>query len=70
MATIEDSELPEIAALMARYWGCPMDFADTTLVYLPKREVLASIFTVDHADFETYRIEGRRKFRIFPTKRP
>lgn len=70
LAPIEDSELPQIAALMARYWDRPMDFADATLVYLAKREGLATIFTVDHADFETYRIEGRRKFRILPTKRP
>jgi len=26
--------------------------------------------TVNHSDFETYRIEGRRKFRIVPSRRP
>ncbi len=70
LAAIEDSELPQIQTLMSRYADRPMDFADATLVYLAKREVLTTVFTVDHADFETYRIEGRRRFRILPTSRP
>jgi hypothetical protein len=70
LAVIENSELAEIHALMSRYWDCPMDFADATLVYLARRERLSTVFTVDRADFETYRIEGRRRFRIFPATRP
>jgi hypothetical protein len=38
-------------------------------VHIAKRESLSTIFTVDH-DFETYRIEGRRRFRVLPTARP
>jgi uncharacterized protein len=68
-ATIEDSELRHLHDLMSRYWDRPMDFADATLVYLAKRESLSTILTVDHADFETYRIEGRRRFRIVPVNR-
>jgi len=70
LAEIQDSELPEIHALMSRYWDRPMDFADATLVHLAKRESLWTIFTVDHAEFETYRIEGRRRFRVLPVARP
>jgi uncharacterized protein len=66
LASIEHAELPAIHALMSRYADRPMDFADATLVYLAKREGAATIFTVDHADFFTYRIEGTRKFRIIP----
>jgi uncharacterized protein len=69
-ATIEDTELRHLHDLMSRYWDRPMDFADATLVYLAKRESLSTILTVDHADFETYRIEGRRRFRILPLNRP
>jgi len=65
---IEHSEFPQIHALMSRYWDRPMDFADATLVHLAKREVLSTIFTVDHADFETYRIDVRRRFRVLPAK--
>jgi len=47
-----------------------MDFVDATLVYLAKREALSTVFTVDRADFETYRIDGRRRFRVLPGARP
>jgi predicted nucleic acid-binding protein len=70
LAAIEDPELPQIHALMSRYADRPMDFADATLVYLAKREALSTVFTVDHADFETYRIESRRRFRVLPPSRP
>jgi predicted nucleic acid-binding protein len=70
LATIAHSELPQIHALMSRYWDRPMDFADATLVHLARRESLSTILTVDHADFEIYRIDGRRKFRVLPEKRP
>ncbi len=70
LAVIEDSELTEAQTLMLRYWDRPMDFADATLVYLARREGLSTVFTVDHADFNTYRIEGRKRFRILPATRP
>lgn len=42
----------------------PMDFADATLLQLAQRESLATICTIDHSDFETYRINGKRRFHI------
>lgn len=65
---IDDSDLPDLEALMHRYHDRPMDFADATLVHLARREGLVTIFTVDHNDFETYRIEGKRRFRIVPDR--
>jgi uncharacterized protein len=70
LAQIGESELAPIHALMSRDWDRPMDFADATLVHLAERESLSTILTVDHADFETYRIQGRRRFRVLPTQRP
>jgi predicted nucleic acid-binding protein len=70
LAAIEHRELPPLHALMLRYQNCPMDFADATLVYLANRESLSTIFTVDHDEFETYRIDGRRRFRVLPAARP
>lgn len=67
--SITDEDLPDLEALMLRYRDRPMDFADATLVHLAKRESLVTIFTIDHDDFETYRIEGRRRFRIVPDRR-
>ena len=70
LASIQDSELAPIRELMSRYSDRPMDFADATLVHLAKREGLSTILTVDHADFNTYRIEGRQRFRVLPTTAP
>ena len=66
LSVICDAELPDLHALMSRYRDRRIDFADATLVYLARRETLTTILTVDRADFETYRIEGRRKFRVLP----
>lgn len=63
---IDDSDLPALDNLMLRYADRPMDFADATLVHLAERESLTTVFTVDHDDFETYRIGTRRRFRIVP----
>ncbi len=69
LGTIEQEELAPVHGLMARYWDRPMNFADATLVYLAKRESLSVVLTVDQADFTTYRIEGKRQFRVLPSKR-
>ena len=66
LASIHHDELPYVHALMSKYRDRPMDFADATLVFLARRESLSTILTVDHADFGTYRIEGKRRFRILP----
>ncbi len=65
---ITDADLPDLERLMKRYSDRPMDFADATLVRLAQRESLSTICTIDHNDFETYRIAGRRKFRVVPSR--
>jgi uncharacterized protein len=65
---ITDADLSALQELMERYADRPMDFADATLVHLAARESLTTVFTVDHADFETYRIPGGRTFRIVPDR--
>jgi uncharacterized protein len=63
---IDSADLPSLEQLMRRYADRPMDFADATLVHLARRESLSLVFTIDRDDFETYRIDGRRRFRIVP----
>lgn len=70
LGSIGDADLPTLMRLMRQYRDRPMDFADATLVHLAERESLNTILTVDISDFETYRIEGRKRFRILPTTRP
>lgn len=65
---IEGADLPALQSLMERYRDRPMDFADATLVHAGSQLRLADILTIDHDDFETYRMTGRRRFRIIPAR--
>lgn len=66
---ITDADSDDLGRLMKQYADRPMDFTDATLVRLAERESLTTILTVDHDDFETYRIGGRKRFRIVPDRR-
>jgi len=68
IAPISDADLPALYALITQYRDHPMDFADATLVHLARRESLTTILTVDHDDFETYRIDRGARFRILPAR--
>jgi hypothetical protein len=65
---IADADLASLHDLMTKYHDRPMDFADATLVHLAERESLSTVLTVDFDDFETYRVGGRRRFRVFPSR--
>lgn len=69
ISPMQDSDLPHLRALMAQYADRPMDFADATLVHLAARERISTILTVDHDDFETYRLPARKKFMILPARK-
>ena len=68
ISPIDDADMPVLRTLMSKYHDRPMDFADATLVQLAQRESLQTILTVDFDDFETYRINGRKRFRILPSR--
>jgi len=68
LLSLSDRDLPDIDALMRKYRDRPMDFADATLVHLAQRESISTVFTIDHDDFEIYRIGGRKRFRILPSR--
>jgi uncharacterized protein len=70
VGAIPDPEFQHVRDLMSLNSDRPMDFADATLVHLAERESLNVILTVDHADFQIYRIAGRRPFRVLPVERP
>ena len=65
---IVDDDLRALDELMKRYADRPMDFADATLVHAADREGITTVFTIDHDDFQTYRIGSRRRFRIAPER--
>lgn len=67
IVTIDDDDLPALQALMTKYADRPMDFADATLVHVAERLSTNVVFTIDHNDFETYRVHGR-PFQIAPAR--
>jgi predicted nucleic acid-binding protein len=69
VGAIENAEIAQLRSLMLQYRDRPMDFADATLVHLANRESLSTILTVDQADFATYRLAGKRRFRVLPLRR-
>ena len=60
--------LQRVRKLLDKYADLPMDFADATLVHLAERESISTVFTIDHDDFETYRVGGRKRLRILPAR--
>jgi uncharacterized protein len=68
LTPITNEELPQIQTLMNDYADRPMDFADATLVHVAARERICTILTVDHDDFDTYRLPGRKAFTVVPRR--
>jgi|SRR5450432_182804 predicted nucleic acid-binding protein len=68
LASLTDADLPDIRTLMSQYDDHPMDFADATLVHVANRESISLILTIDHNDFETYRLAGNKKFTVRPNR--
>jgi len=52
--------------LIEKYKDIPMDFADATLVVLAEEIGISEIFTLDLRGFGTYRVLGKKTFKIFP----
>jgi predicted nucleic acid-binding protein len=52
--------------LLRKYADRPMDLAESSLVLLAEQLRLYEVFTLDQADFRTYRAHGRRVFDIIP----
>ena len=51
---------------MEKYKDLPMDFADATLVSLAEEAGIDEIFTLDRRGFYTYRLRGKKAFKLWP----
>ena len=58
--------LQRVAELMERYQDVPMDYADGTLVALGEETDTDQAFTLDRRGFSTYRLRGKKAFRVVP----
>lgn len=62
--TMGQDELKAVADWMSRYADRPMDLADASLVHVACVTGVQHVWTIDRADFETYRLPNRKRFRI------
>jgi uncharacterized protein len=51
--------------LMDRYSDHPMDLADASLVVMAQAENARKVFTIDRADFASYRIKRGHRYQAF-----
>ena len=66
LVPLSREDVPRMRELMHKYRNRPMDLADAALVRVAERDQFDEIFTVDRADFEVYRIHGKKRFRLLP----
>ncbi len=60
------NSLSRAVVLMEKYKDIPMDFADATLVTLAEETGVDEIFTLDRRGFNSYRISGKKPFKVCP----
>lgn len=58
--------LSRAVELMGKYKDIPMDFADATLIALAEEIGIDEIFTLDRRGFNSYRIYGKKAFKVWP----
>jgi predicted nucleic acid-binding protein len=66
VAPATESRLRRAQTLMTKYRDAPMDLVDALLVVTAEESNVPDVLTLDHRGFRTYRIGGRRRFRILP----
>jgi predicted nucleic acid-binding protein len=63
---LDETDLPAIAAILAKYASLGIQLADASLVHLANREQVESIFTLDRRDFGVLRLAHGKKMRLIP----
>ena len=58
--------LSRAIVLIEKYKDIPMDFADATLVTLAEEAEIDEVFTLDKRGFNSYRIHGKKTFKVWP----
>ena len=66
LASLNETDLTGIAAILVKYKGLGIQLADASLVHLANREEINIVFTLDRRDFEILRMSDGRKFRLIP----
>jgi hypothetical protein len=66
LMALGETDLPGIAAVLAKYPGLGIQLADASLLHLANREGIETIFTLDRRDFGVLRLAHGKKLRVIP----
>jgi hypothetical protein len=66
LASLDETDIPTIAAILAKYQGLGIQLADASLLHLANREGIETIFTLDRRDFGVLRLANRKSLRLIP----
>lgn len=66
LVPLDETDLPAIAAILAKYASLGIQLADAALLHLANREQIESIFTLDRRDFGVLRLAHGKKIRLIP----
>jgi predicted nucleic acid-binding protein len=66
LVPLGETDLPGIAAVLAKYEGLRIQIADASLVHLANREGIEIMFTLDRRDFGVLRLTHGKKLRLIP----
>lgn len=61
-----ETDLPAIAAVLAKYEALRIQIADASLLHLANREGIETMFTLDRRDFGVLRLAHGKKLRLIP----
>jgi len=66
LVPLGETDLPAIAAILAKYAGFGIQLADASLAHLANREGIETTFTLDRRDFGILRLAHGKKLRLIP----
>lgn len=66
LVPLDETHLPGIGAILAKYQGLGIQLADASLVHLANREGIETMFTLDRRDFGVLRLARGKKLRLIP----
>ena len=66
LVPLDETDLPGIAAILAKYKSLGIQLADASLLHLANREGIEWMFTLDRRDFGVLRLARGRKLRLIP----
>ena len=66
LVALGETDLPGIAAILAKYQGLRIQLADASLVHLANREGIEMMFTLDRRDFGVLRLAHGKRLRLIP----